>query len=167
MAIMTPMFAACQKFDPRCGDSWSRYIEWSGFRHIDELVSTDSMLCPSLIDTLIDADWEFNVHADNRVYFFHDYEYLKRRISYDASRHNLLAISEHPTQAPDPIEAIKIRMADMNLKQKDLIGVIGGKSRVSEVLNRKKRLTVEMIRKLEEELQISASVLIGNYHLVD
>ena len=55
----------------------------------------------------------------------------------------------------------------MNLKQKDLVGLIGGKSRVSEVLNRKKRLTVDMIRKLEKHLQISASILIGKYKLTD
>ena len=68
-------------------------------------------------------------------------------------------------EAPDPIEAIRIRMEDLNLVQKDLIGVIGGKSRVSEVLNRKKKLTVEMIRALEKTLQISASALVGNYQL--
>ncbi|MBU2950029.1 transcriptional regulator [Tamlana agarivorans] len=72
----------------------------------------------------------------------------------------------YPIEAPDPIEAIKIRMEEMNLKQKDLIGVIGGKSRVSEVLNKKKRLTVEMIRALEHVLNISASVLVNNYQLV-
>ncbi len=71
----------------------------------------------------------------------------------------------YPISDPDPIEAIKIRMEDMNLKQKDLVGVIGGKSRVSEVLNRKKRLTVEMIRKLEKALNISASVLVNSYQL--
>lgn len=71
-----------------------------------------------------------------------------------------------PIEAPDPIEAIKIRMEEMNLKQKDLIGVIGGKSRVSEVLNKKKRLTVDMIRELEKVLQISASILVKNYVLV-
>jgi len=71
----------------------------------------------------------------------------------------------HPIESPDPIEAIKIRMEEMNLKQKDLIGVIGGKSRVSEVLNKKKRLTVEMIRDLEKVLNISASVLVNNYSL--
>jgi len=71
-----------------------------------------------------------------------------------------------PIDLPDPIEAVKIRMEEMNLKQKDLIGVIGGKSRVSEILNKKKRLTVEMIRELERMLHISASVLINNYQLV-
>ncbi len=72
----------------------------------------------------------------------------------------------YPIEAPDPIEAIKIRMEEMNLKQKDLVGVIGGKSRVSEVLNRKKRLTVEMIRTLEQKLQISATVLVSEYKLM-
>ncbi|GGE19156.1 helix-turn-helix domain-containing protein [Psychroflexus salis] len=75
--------------------------------------------------------------------------------------------NEHyPIESPDPIEAIKIRMEELNMRQKDLVGVIGGKSRVSEILNRKKKLTVEMIRELERILQISASVLVNNYQLV-
>lgn len=69
-------------------------------------------------------------------------------------------------EAPDPIEAIKIRMEELNMKQKDLVGVIGGKSRVSEILNKKKRLTVDMIRELEKSLHISASVLVNNYRLM-
>jgi len=71
----------------------------------------------------------------------------------------------YPIESPDPIEAIKIRMEEMNLKQKDLVGIIGGKSRVSEILNKKKKLTVEMIRELEGVLHISASVLVNNYQL--
>ncbi|APA00983.1 MULTISPECIES: helix-turn-helix domain-containing protein [Flavobacterium] len=67
--------------------------------------------------------------------------------------------------APDPIEAIKIRMEEMNIRQKDLVGIIGGKSSVSEVLNKKKKLTVDMIRELERVLNISASVLVGSYQL--
>jgi len=73
----------------------------------------------------------------------------------------------YPIEAPDPIEAIKIRMEEMNIKQKDLVGIIGGKSRVSEVLNKKKKLTVDMIRKLEEMLHLSASILVNNYQLAE
>lgn len=76
--------------------------------------------------------------------------------------------NEHyPIDAPDPIEAIKIRMEELNMRQKDLVGIIGGKSRVSEILNRKKRLTVDMIRELERTLQISASVLVNSYELAE
>lgn len=71
----------------------------------------------------------------------------------------------YPIEAPDPIEAIKIRMEEMHLKQVDLIPEIGGKSRVSEILNRKRRLTVDMIRKLAKKLDLSANILIGDYPL--
>lgn len=71
----------------------------------------------------------------------------------------------YPIEAPDPIEAIRIRMEEMNLKQKDLVGIMGGKSSVSEILNKKKRLTVDMIRELEKFLHISATVLVGHYRL--
>jgi HTH-type transcriptional regulator/antitoxin HigA len=71
----------------------------------------------------------------------------------------------HFIEAPDPIEAIKIRLEEMDLKQTDLVGVIGGKSRVSEVLNRKRKLTVEMIRNLTEKLKISPAILIQEYQM--
>jgi HTH-type transcriptional regulator/antitoxin HigA len=71
----------------------------------------------------------------------------------------------HPIEAPDPIEAIRIRMEEMNFQQKDLVGIIRGESRVSEVLNRKKRLTVEMIRSLTKLLHLPAELLISEYEL--
>ena len=72
----------------------------------------------------------------------------------------------YPIEAPDPIEAIKIRMEEMHIKQIDLINEIGGKSRVSEILNRKRRLTVEMIRNLNKRLNLSPELLISDYKLV-
>ena len=69
----------------------------------------------------------------------------------------------YPIDPPDPIEAIKIRMEELQLKQVDLIPEIGGKSRVSEILNRKRKLTVEMIRKLTHRLNLSAELLIRDY----
>ena len=73
----------------------------------------------------------------------------------------------YPIETPDPIEAIKIRMEELNLRQVDLIPEIGGKSRVSEVLNRKRRLTVGMIRKLTKKLNLSADILVSDYQLTD
>jgi len=70
-----------------------------------------------------------------------------------------------PIEAPDPIEAIKIRMEEMQLKQTDLINEIGGKSRVSEILNRKRKLTIDMIRKLTARLNLSPELLITDYQL--
>jgi HTH-type transcriptional regulator / antitoxin HigA len=67
---------------------------------------------------------------------------------------------------PDPIEAIKIRMEELSLKQIDLAEAMGGTNRVSEILNRKRKLTIEMVRKLTYKLNLSAEILIKDYDLV-
>lgn len=72
----------------------------------------------------------------------------------------------YPIEAPDPIEAIKIRMEEMQLKQRDLVDEIGGKSRVSEILNRKRKLTLEMVRNLATRLNLSAAILIKDYQIL-
>jgi HTH-type transcriptional regulator/antitoxin HigA len=68
--------------------------------------------------------------------------------------------THYPIDLPDPVEAIKFRMEQQGLTQKDLIQFIGSQSKVSEVLNRKRPLSLEMIRKLHEGLEIPAEVLI-------
>ena len=65
-----------------------------------------------------------------------------------------------PIGRPDPIEAIKFRMKQMNLSNKDMEPYLGSLSRVSEVLNRKRGLSISMIRRLHEGLGIPADVLI-------
>ena len=64
---------------------------------------------------------------------------------------------------PDPIEAIKFRMEQMGYNQKDLAKIVGLKSRASEILNRKRKLSLEMIRQLHEKLHIPTDVLIQAY----
>ena len=70
---------------------------------------------------------------------------------------------QFPIGMPDPIEAIKFRMEQMGMKQKDLAEVVGFKSRVSEILNKKRKLTLDMIRKLNTTLHIPTEVLIQDY----
>jgi len=62
---------------------------------------------------------------------------------------------------PNPIEAIKFRMKQMNLKQKDLIPYIGSKSKVSEIMSGKRKLNLRMIRNLHKKFDISLEVLIN------
>jgi HTH-type transcriptional regulator/antitoxin HigA len=69
----------------------------------------------------------------------------------------------YPIEAPDPIEAIKFRMEQMDMDNNDLAKVIGYKSRVSEIFNRKRKLTLKMIRNLHEKLNIPYESLLTNY----
>ncbi len=69
----------------------------------------------------------------------------------------------YPIEFPDPIEAIKFRMEQLGYSQSDLANVVGLKSRASEILSRKRRLTLEMIRNLHDTLNIPTDVLIQSY----
>jgi len=72
--------------------------------------------------------------------------------------------NEHfPIGLPDPIEAIKFRMEQLGYNQNDLADIVGLKSRASEILNRKRKLSLEMIRQLHERLHIPTDVLIQAY----
>ena len=68
-----------------------------------------------------------------------------------------------PIEFPDPVEAIKFRMEQLGYNQTDLANVVGLKSRASEILNRKRKLTLEMIRQIHERLNIPTEVLIQAY----
>jgi len=68
-----------------------------------------------------------------------------------------------PIEAPDPIEAIKFRMKQMNMKKKDLAAILGYRSRVTEILKKKRKLTLKMIRNLHEKLNIPYESLIRDY----
>ena len=71
---------------------------------------------------------------------------------------------EHfPIDLPHPIEAIKFRMDQMGLKQKDLVGCFGDIARVSDVLNLKRKLNLNYIRKLHEKLHIPLDALVSDY----
>jgi len=69
----------------------------------------------------------------------------------------------YPIGLPDPIEAIKFRMEQLGYNQNDLAKVIGLKSRASEILNKKRKLTLEMIRQLHEHFKIPMNVLVQAY----
>jgi HTH-type transcriptional regulator / antitoxin HigA len=69
----------------------------------------------------------------------------------------------YPIAYPDPIEAIKFRMEQLGYTQNDLARVVGLKSRASEILNKKRKLTLEMVRQLHETMKIPTDVLIQRY----
>ena len=69
----------------------------------------------------------------------------------------------YPIEAPNPIEAIKFRMEQLNMKKKDLAAILGYRSRVTEILNNRRKLSLKMIRNLHEKLNIPYESLIQDY----
>lgn len=70
-------------------------------------------------------------------------------------------MKHYPITPPDPIDAIKFRMEQMGLTKTELAKYLGSQSRVSEILGRKRDLTLKMVRTLYKDLKISADVLLG------
>ena len=69
----------------------------------------------------------------------------------------------YPIDAPDPIEAIKFRMEQMDISKKELAEILGYKSRVSEIFSRKRKLTLRMIRDLHTKMKIPYESLLTDY----
>ena len=69
--------------------------------------------------------------------------------------------TKYPIPLPDPIDAIKIKMDELGLKNKDLVGKVGSKGYVSSLLNKKKPLTLELAKLFHQELNIPAEVLLS------
>lgn len=74
---------------------------------------------------------------------------------------------KHPIAPPSPIEAILFRLDQMGMKKSELKSILGSRSRVSEILSGKRSLSLKMIRKLHEQLGISADTLIREYEPVN
>lgn len=69
--------------------------------------------------------------------------------------------TKYPIPMPDPIDAIKVKMDELGLKNKDLVGKVGSKGYVSSLLNKKKPLTLELAKLFHQELNIPAEVLLS------
>lgn len=101
------------------------------------------------------------------------YKLMQKDLKVNSNEYNELEILsilvenyEHTKYAidkPDPVEAIKFRLEQLNLDTSALVKIIGSKSRTSEILNRKRKLSLSMIRALHDKLNIPASTLIADY----
>ena len=88
-----------------------------------------------------------------------DYDKLEVLITLVDAYENI----HYPIGSPDPIEAIKVMMDQLNLKRVDLGKWIGGRSRATEILNKKRKLSLDMIRRINKDMHISTNVLIQEY----
>ncbi|MEM6252457.1 MAG: hypothetical protein AAF821_05995 [Cyanobacteria bacterium P01_D01_bin.156] len=73
------------------------YQAFSGFIHITELITLDSMMCPDLVTELRSEDWQHNIHQDFRTGLFHNLDYLLTRQPLDPAKHQVLAVMECPS----------------------------------------------------------------------
>lgn len=109
-------YTAIETFDPTWGEIWDKYIEWSRLDHLEEVVSLDCSLCPSIIGELIAEDWNFKVYEDIFHGLFNDLDYLIGRVAKGIQHQIIATISE-----PKDIEVLNFRDKRFLFKGYDLI----------------------------------------------
>jgi len=113
--------------------------------------------------------------SEHEAYLERAYELMQMDFEVESDEYNELEVlsilietfekDQYPADPPHPIEAIKFRMEQMGLKRSELQRILGSRSRASEILSGKRKLSLNMIRRLNEKLGISAETLIRDYEL--
>ena len=98
---MEPWFIATEPFNPSKGEAWTKYVAWSGLTQLNEIVSLDSMLCPTLLPDIKDDYWPHIVNEDFMLDFFVNLDFLLGQLPAVAER-NLLCVYRNPSRAPGP-----------------------------------------------------------------
>ena len=98
---MQPWFIATETFTPEKGESWTKYVDWSGLTRLDEVVSLDPMLCPTVLAEIKHDDWPHIVNEDFMLGYFIDLEFLLAKIA-GLDDLNLLCVYRNPASAPSP-----------------------------------------------------------------
>ncbi len=122
---MKPWFIATEKFGPESGEAWTKYIKWSGLIQLEELVSLDYSLCPTVLPTIKDEYWPHIVNADFMLSFFLNLEFLKEQIS-EMRDTNLLAVFYDPPEHCGTVEQESFVFLGYDLMEKN-----GGASSLS------------------------------------
>jgi len=97
---MQPLFIATEPFDPLAGDGWVSFVEWSELSQLTELVSLDSMMCPSVLREIKPDYWPHIVNESYMLHFFTDVPFLLNEISALVVRKNLLCVFRNPSEEP-------------------------------------------------------------------
>ena len=98
---MQPWFIATEPFTSRSGDTWAKYVDWSGLGHLDEVVSLDPILCPTVLPEIKNEYWPYIVNEDFMLTLFVDLEFLLKQILGIRER-NLLCVYRNPASPPPP-----------------------------------------------------------------
>jgi hypothetical protein len=96
--VTKPLFIATERFN-QSSKGWERYIAWSGLKQLDEVVSLDSRLCPTVLPDIKTEYWGHIVNEDFMLYFFTDLDYLRGETANISSK-NLLCVFRNPPVHP-------------------------------------------------------------------
>ena len=124
--LAVPWFIITKPFTCHDGEAWDKYVAWSGLGHLDEVVTLDPMLCPTLLPEIRSEYWPHIVNEDFMLNFFVDLRFLLEQVP-DRGPSNLLCVYRNPANPPAPDE----NPVGFELLGYDLVDVEGSASALS------------------------------------
>jgi hypothetical protein len=123
---MTPWFIATEPFTPDSGESWNKYVAWSGLTQLDEVVSLDGILCPTVLPEIHEDYWPHIVQEDFMPHFFLDFDFLVRKVA-AIPKKNVLCVFRNPERHPiaPPVASFEFPAATFEFLGYDLVDVAG------------------------------------------
>jgi hypothetical protein len=109
-----PLFIAVERFDPSDGEKWQKYYQWAKIPALLEVISLDALLCRRIITVFQPEDWAHIVNENFRLDYFHDLEYLLRRVA-TVLRKQILGVYRNPEVHMDPPSAGKFAFVGYDL----------------------------------------------------
>jgi hypothetical protein len=119
---VTPWYIATQPLTPGQGDAWDKYIAWSGLTHLQEVVSLDGILCPTLLPDIQPDYWPHIVNEDFMLNYFLDFEFLLGKVAAYRQK-NLLCVFRNPARRPAPPPNADFEFPDFEFLGYDLVDV--------------------------------------------
>ncbi len=98
-SVSGPWFIATEPFTPADGARWIDYVKWSGLTRLDEVVSLDGMLCPTLLPEIKAEYWPHIVQEDFMLHFFLDFDFLMSQVA-GIEKKNVLCVFRNPVERP-------------------------------------------------------------------
>ena len=95
---MPLMYTDVEPFGPASGESWRKFVDWSGLTQLCEVVMLDGTLCPSVLGDLTDENWEHNVQEDFQIGLFLDLDHVLSKLG-GVDKTDVLALMRNPTAA--------------------------------------------------------------------
>jgi hypothetical protein len=112
-----PLFIATERFDPS-NEAWPKYIAWSGLKQLDELVSLDSALCPTVLPKTKPEYWDHIVSEDFMLDYFTDLDFLNKEVAGIPAK-NLLCVFRNPSEDPGAYVPNGFKFVGYGLVEKD------------------------------------------------
>ncbi len=113
-----PCFIATETFSPRDGDTWQKYVAWSRLTHLDEVVSLDHMLCPTVLPEIKDEYWPHLVDDDFLLSCFVDLEFLLQQVAAVREK-NILCVVREPDAGARLLVDTRFSLVGFDLVDKD------------------------------------------------